>query len=505
MSVEKFMPVKLPPGLQNDGTTYQSKNAWHTGNLIRFFQGNIQPVGGSVARVLTGAAILGIPRAAISWQLPTGVAALAVGTTSNLYVIISNVVTDITPLNLFPGGDSANRIWQLDTLGTYLVAVDLNDEGSVAVGMALGGSPFGAYVWTGDTTKRALEIRSPEGANPVTPIHGVSTVVTPEKFLQILAPSDPLGVLIVPSAVVDPRLVWWCSQGEYLGTKWRPASTNSAGSFQLATEGSLVCGRAGRNQTLIWTTVDLWVQTYIGGTLIYRFDIAGSNCGPNSSRSPVMVDTAAYWMGRNRFFMYDGYVLPLPCSVQDYVFQGPNKIRSGYEKKTWGFANTSYGEVTWYYVGGAGTEVNSYVTYNYVEKHWTYGTSFPRTIGVSFQLPGNVPVLFDVNEVVYDHETGNVPSGPFLESGPLELGDGDNVTHLHSIVPDDITVGDVQMKIYTSFFPDDVETLSAAIALTKRARVRLTARQIRLRIEQAASTAWRIGVIRLGVKAGGTR
>ncbi|MDA1189406.1 MAG: hypothetical protein O2854_07000, partial [Chloroflexi bacterium] len=85
-------------------------------------------------------------------------------------------------------------------------------------------------------------------------------------------------VLAVPNPV--DRLVAWCSQeGAVDDADWVPTVTNTAGSYVLPTTGSIVCGRRSRGVTLIWTNVDLWAMTYIGGEFVFRFDQVGNNCG----------------------------------------------------------------------------------------------------------------------------------------------------------------------------------------------------------------------------------
>src|ERR1051325_7779601 len=118
--IEKLVSLDFPAGYLNNGTKYQSKDRWYTGNLVRFYEGTIQPVGGWVQRTLTGAAISGVPNAGLAWETNDGNTWLAVGTTTNLYVVdSSNHVWDITP----SFNSNGNPVfWQLDTFGSYLVA-----------------------------------------------------------------------------------------------------------------------------------------------------------------------------------------------------------------------------------------------------------------------------------------------------------------------------------------------------------------------------------------------
>jgi hypothetical protein len=298
------------------------------------------------------------------------------------------------------------------------------------------------------------------------------------------------------------RRIYWPSQ-ETVGDFDFDDDTKTAGWFDLNTEGQLVCGLPSRGQTLIWTTTDLWVATYIGGTLLYSFAQVGGNCGIVSPRAAVVLDTGAYWMGYGQFYRYDGFVLPLPCEVADYVFGSIE-----YSLAIWCLANPMFSEVTWFYPSEGETHPDRYVTFNYVENHWSFG-ELARTCGVPRQALATVPVPIMMAEdaTLYDHETGDDRDGAtvYLESGPMEVGTGEQVQRIQRIVPDDLTMGDVDLYLYTALFPDASETLNGPYTAAALTSVRVTARQVRIRLVEAVASAWRVGVIRLGAIAGGRR
>lgn len=304
----------------------------------------------------------------------------------------------------------------------------------------------------------------------------------------------------------SPRRFYWPSQETI--SEYSPTDLNTAGSDDLATDGVLMCGKSFPRHTLLWTSTDLWSVTYIGGTFVYSTERIGRNCGIISPKAAVALDTTAYWMGVNKqFFLYDGYVKPLPCDVTDYVFGDFDATLAA--NWCWALANPQFGEVTWFYPSSAATSSNPidrYVTYNYVENHWTFG-NMDRTCGVTLQ-PGvsAAPVLIDHTGVVYDHETGSARTGmtPSLESGPTTVGEGDNVLRVQRIVPDDKTLGDVSATLYAELYPDASET-SQTVTLADPTSVRLTGRYFRLKLTEAVQTAWRVGVVQLGGILGGRR
>jgi hypothetical protein len=180
--LEKLFPLALPPGYLNNGTTYQAKGRWFTGTLVRFFQGTIQPIGGWVQRSLSGATILGTPNAAISWRTNAGASFLAIGTSTNLYIVANNTqVYDITPFGIT---DSPPYDWHLESFGTYLVAVNAH---TTYQGHA------NQWVWTGTLGNPAYAIADPVSGIGDNPLSSYSVVATPERFLVLLRGSDAPG------------------------------------------------------------------------------------------------------------------------------------------------------------------------------------------------------------------------------------------------------------------------------------------------------------------------
>lgn len=189
--IEKLVPLDFPPGFQNNGTTYQAKDRWHTGNLVRFYQGTIQPVGGWVQRTTTGATISGVPNAALAWSTNDGNTWLAIGTTTHLYVVDStNEVWDITP----DFNSNGNPVfWQLDTFGSYLVATYNGTD-------VFPDEDINAFVWTGSVGVVAQAVGF-KLFDPVCPTQTYGIVTTPERFLFLLRGGDPVVLGDSPSVI----------------------------------------------------------------------------------------------------------------------------------------------------------------------------------------------------------------------------------------------------------------------------------------------------------------
>ena len=77
-----------------------------------------------------------------------------------------------------------------------------------------------------------------------------------------------------------------------------------------------------------------------------------------------------YWMDTNSFYIYNGSVKEVPCSVLNYVFSDLNQEQAF---KIHAFTIMDKSEVGWFYPSSSSSEVDRYVIYNYEEGVWTYG------------------------------------------------------------------------------------------------------------------------------------
>ena len=365
-------------------------------------------------------------------------------------------------------------MWTLDTFGQYLVGC-MSDDGNV-------------YQWELDTgTPAALVAGAPSGA---------ALFTTAE------------GMLMVLGAGNNPRLVQWSDQQD--NTDWTASASNQAGDFQLGTNGRLMQGLRIRSGSLIFTDVDAWLCTYQANQLVYGFNRVGLGCGAISRGAAIAVDAVssaygaqAVWMGNNGFWLYNGYVLPLSCDVWDAVFSNLNVLQ---KSKITCEMDSAFGEITWHYPSASSVEIDSYVIWNFRENHWTLG-QVARLSGVDRGVNAAYPMRVFTDGNVYEHEVGTDYGGamPFLESGPFELGEGDQVQYARKLIADDLTAGDVTATFFAKFEPDDSETSYGPYTVSKLTDVRLAGRQIRVRYDGAAMDAWRIGAPRLDVVAGGLR
>ena len=489
-----LIPLQIPPGVLKNGTDLESANRWRDVSLVRWRNGSLRPVGGWRDRKQD--AFAGITRGLHTWQDNSGNRWLAAGQASSLYIMNAiNTATDITPATLsagnvnptlnfgygggfygtgFYGNPALNSgiyseatTWSLDNWGEYLVACNPQD-GVI-------------WEWQLDTLNNAAAIAN-------APTDNLGIVVTEERFLFALGAGG------------DPRKVQWCDRED--NTVWTPAATNEAGDITLQTSGQIMAGVRTRGQTLILTDVDAHSASYQGPPFVYGFERAGTACGLLARKAVVSVDAGVFWMGRNAFFLYDGSVVrELNCLVQDHVF---GSINNTHISKAWAMSLGNEGEIWWFYPSSNSTECDRYVVYDYKADWWAIG-ELSRSSGVDrgvFQLP----MMIDADNDLYEHEVGTNYDGAsiYAETGPISLGNGDQVMNVTHLIPDEVTQGQVTATFKTRFYPNDAETSHGPYTMVNPTSVRFTGRQVRMRVNGTASD-WRVGIMRIDAKPRGLR
>ena len=496
-----LVKIELPPGELQVGTVYQSQGRWYRGNLRRWLMdGNVyalQPQGGWATRLT--APITGKCRCIWQWIDNDTVRWMALGTHSKLYVATPSDQTahDITPVGFAAGdadatagggygsgdyGEGTYGTPRLDVAAVQPASVwTLDNFGEVLVGcMAEDGN---VYSWD-PNSGTGVDAAAVSGAPT-----GTAIVCTEERFLFVLGAGG------------DNRKVQWCDQ-EAL-TTWTPTATNQAGDQNLVTPGKLMMGRRIRGGTLIWTDLDVHLATYLGQPFVYGFQRVGDNCGIISRGAAITVDSRAFWMGTNRFYMFDGVTRELMCDVADGVFGDFNTTQ---KSKVVAYHEPQYGEVGWLYPSGASNECDRKVVYNYIGNFWYVDLDFARTAAIARGIFTN-PVMTDSAGEVYDHETGYSYGGdtPYAESGPYELGDGDQIMRARRLIADEKTAGDVSVSFLTRDWPNDTETTYGPYTIDNPTSIRFAARQARVKVTGVTSASWRWGIPRVDVIDGGKR
>ena len=395
------------------------------------------------------------------------------------------------------------RIWSHDNFGEDLI---------------INARAGGIFKWTENNgvTTRAVELSGISGANLV-PTVGLQ-VLTSEKdrHLIVLGADSKSGSSITGS--IDPMLISFSDQENELD--FEPLTTNTAGSLRLSSGSAIIGGVKARQEILVWTDTSLYSMQFIGPPFTFGINLINEGVGLVGPKAAVTAPQAVYWMSYNNFYVYNGSVQHLPCSVHNYVFNDINLTQSF---KINAFTIADKNEVGWFYCSASSSEIDRYVIYNYAENIWFYGQlvrtawldagieNYPRAVGNSY--------LFQQEKGFNDD--GSPMTNVFIESSDMDIGDGEQFSFIKRIIPDykfiqDDNNGNVNVVLKTRNFPGDSLTTNSTSAITSSTQqvfVRSRSRQMALRFESDddatndgnLSIGWRLGATRVDIKPDGKR
>ena len=413
-----------------------------------------------------------------------------------------------TPRPASAGLSLFSRVWQFDNYGEVLL-MQLVD-GSI-------------YEWTPSTNPSGgLDTRAVVLAGAPTKSK-FALVSTPDRHLVCFGTESIIG----DPTSQDPMFVRFSDQeniGDFVAT-----ATNTAGGQRLTDGNEIVSALRSRGQILIWTDTSLHGQQFLGPPYTFGFQQLGANCGIIAPHASADVNGVAYWMSKDAFFVFDGTVKKIPCTVQDYVFDDINIVQA--------FAvnvgiNTQFNEVTWFYPSLSSDYVNRFVTYNYLENVWSIGSlartswrdigTFDNPLATEYLPLDNGDTLTPIYGLtagrthLYNQEDGVDANGVAIEayiySGYFDIGDGDQVLFMKRFIPDfKRQVGDLTVRLLLRLYPQTSATPSSLdpyviTPTTDKVDTRARGRQIQLRIESDELGGWwRFGTMRVDIQPDGLR
>jgi hypothetical protein len=440
----------------------------------------------------------GLCRGFITWRDNSANRWIAAGTHTKLYAMNeAGTLKEITPTGFTAGiADSLSKTgYGYSTYGTLAYGTARPDTGLITPATTWSMDTWGEYLIAcsnadGKIYEWQLGFTTPTLAAAITnaPTSNKAILVTAERILFALGAGG------------NPRKVQWCDQEN--NTLWTPAGDNQAGDYELATPGTLLAGKRVKGVNLLFTDVDVHTAQYVGAPFVYGFEKAGSGCGLISAQAVAAIDTAAIWMSKSGFWIYDGYVKPLPSDVSDYVF---GNINFNQASKVYAVHNSKFGEIWWYYPSSGSNENDSYVTYNYRENHWNIGT-LARTAGTDAGVFAN-PLAVSTDGYIYEHEVGFAydSASLYAESGPVQLGNGDNIMSVRQVIPDEQTLGEAVVSFKTRNYPTGTQSTFGPYTAANPTDVRFAARQVNMKVTGNTLADWRIGVMRLDAVPSGKR
>ena len=265
---------------------------------------------------------------------------------------------------------------------------------------------------------------------------------------------------------------------------------------------------------------------YLGPPFTFGINEISANITIAGPLAAINVEDNVFWMGAEEFYVYGGAVQRLPCSVRDYVF---TDINNDQLEKVTASTNTAFSEVTWFYPSASSNENDRYVTYNYQQKVWYYGT-LSRTVWLDRGVNAE-PIAAGTDHSLYLHEIGfdDGSTSPaqaisaYIESSQMDLGEGEQFVFMKRLIPD-MTFRDssnptpsATMTLKVRNFPGSnysnsnngsvAKTASVPVEqFTDQIFVRLRGRSFAFRIESDdTGVAWRLGSPRVEVRPDGRR
>jgi hypothetical protein len=433
--------------------------------------------------------------------------------------------SSVTNVTLDPGS------WSLDNYGQLLVATVRNGA---------------TYTWN-PSTAGALDIRATVVANAPT-VSLMSLVSDRDRHLFLMGTETTIG-----SPSTQNKMFIRFSNQEDINV-WNPTATNTAGTFLLDQGNEIITAVQGKDYVLVLTDQAAYQIQFVGPPFTFSIRQVGSNCGCLGQHAAVFAQGAVFWMGfGGGFFMYDGTVKQLPSLVEDFVFttQGDALgINYNANQIAYGYHNSLYNEVGWYYAASGSQQINRNVVFNFLEQTWTTG-SLARTSyndAQTYALPyatqftiNTIPSFPTINGATntygsskyWAHETGvnevdangvSTAITSYIQSGDYDLdvqqgmaGDGENIMRVSRFIPDFKNLsGNAKITMFFRNYPNQAEQSDSNGPLitgpftcnstTTFVSTRVRGRQVSLKIENdAVNQSWRYGTLRLDIQAGGRR
>jgi hypothetical protein len=397
------------------------------------------------------------------------------------------------------------RIWQIDNFGEDIIAT------------IVGGRTYyfdtSAFL-PSRNTRATLLANAPTQSNYMT--------VSPRDRHVIF-----FGTQTTPgtTGTYDPMSVLFGSQESI--TDFIPNATNTAGFQRLSSGNRIVTAVPTRGDILILTNTSAHSMQFVGPPFTFSFKQIGTNCGALSAHSAVEAENVVYWMSDGAFYLFDGVVKEIPCSVQDFVFQNLNEDEHSI---IYAGVNLDFSEVNWFYASGSSTAIDRVVTYNYLERVWTIGT-LARTTWASKDIFANPlatkympnsttlaqPTVIGLTpgvSTLYDQEKGTNddtdPITAFIESGDVDIVDGNNNLFIKRYIPDfKDQQGALNIQFLVRQYPGSVQTVASSTVVystTTKVDFRARGRQAAIKIVSSdVDTKWRFGTLRIDGQEDGLR
>ena len=303
----------------------------------------------------------------------------------------------------------------------------------------------GIYYWDASAgfTVRGVNISTLVGASDTPSAALFRAVSDASRFVLAFGTTD------YGSSALNPMLIRWSDQET--AANWTPAATNQAGSLQLSRGSAIQAVAQTRQEFLVWTDTALYSLQYLGPPIVWGSQILADNITIVSDRAWAVAAGVTYWMGDEKFYLFDGRVQTLNCDIRKFIFDDFN---AGQNLQVFASTVEQFSEVWWFYcsitgpdgtgtVSSPNTVVDRYAVYNYAERIWYYGT-LGRTAWVDANVTNDRPLATDYNRRLVQHETGcddastqdAVGFDSYILSSEFDIDDGHNFGFVRRVLPD---------------------------------------------------------------------
>ena len=429
-------------------------------------------------------------------------------------------------------------LWSLDNFGEVLVATILYGK---------------TFTWNSGISQRLTTRASTTTTNFATGNNPTKTRVT------LISPTTRHLIHLGTETIVgtpdsqDDMFIRFSDQ-EDINT-YSPSATNTAGTQRLQDGTKIIGAIKAKEVILIWTDNALYTMKFIGSPFTFAVEQVGTNCGLIGQNAVIEIDGAAFWLSPKGFFLYDGTVKSLPCTVEDFVFDNFDTTKG---QQVSAGLNNLFTEITWYYPSATSDYNDKYVVFNFGESpgvpggvwytgteartSWMDATIYPNPYATKYDVnaSGTFPVIVGESGLgqttYFEHEVGTDQVNPngttttvtsLIESYDIDLQSrqrdakgkatgpqiaGEVFLAVRRFVPDFKTLqGNSKISLDIKRYPQQTSTVSTHSPFTVNSNTtkkdtRARGRFVSLKIENVnASESWRFGTFRLDIQPDGRR
>ena len=587
---DKVIALQIPPGIQRDGTQFAAPS-YVDGEWVRFQRGLPRKIGGYTGAFLNAS---GISRG-LTMSASNGLNYIISGYSAGIQQWVTNNVTAIgtgpTPFSLPTAPTftpSANNLWQFDigwdsTGGNQLQLIAHPGQNLQYISSTTNTRPlFGAF--TG-TTLAPVGVFTAAGTttNTLKTVTFASTIAGIGPGVTVTGTGIPANTYVVSATTVagvwtatlnnaatasgtvtltfdnnisvsggvvmlypylfvygNNGLIQNCAAGDFTNWTSSDANANNVASTKIV-KGLPVRGGTTSPSGLFWSLDSVIRVSYTpttvttgttSSTFYWRYDLITQQSSIMSSSCVIEYDGVYYWVGTDRFLMYNGVVQEVPNSQNlNWFFDNVNTAQ---RQKVWVSKVPRWGEIWWFYPRGDATECTDAIVFNVRDKIWYDAGSAPgaRRSAGTFSEVYKKPIwaannqndtgqydlwvheqgtdevyLNHVNAIYSAFETNVLGTSAGLVGSPQG---GDNLwTRLERVEPDFQQVGQMDMIVTGKGYADDTDIASEPYTFepsTLKIDLKEQRREMRLRFESNTQNGnYFLGRVVLNVETGDVR